>query len=844
MRRLCAVLLMCLALPSLGFEWQGRLTHITREFDSADATRRRDLLRMLSGYGAEEVRALLLHALEDADPTVRQEAADAAGRMHLRAATSTLVEWLVDPDVPTRISAVRALGRIADPGSTTQLVRALGDADADVRRAAVVALGSIGTRDVVVPLLGRLDDLTPEVRIDACSMLARIRDSRAVVPLIGRAHDNTPEVRTAVFRALGELSDRRALTPLVQALRDDADESRIAAITALGALRDPGAVDALVALLETHDQRVSRATLSALGWIGGERATRAIVREITANDGSLQSVIAVLVSLVERTPEQAGRAAIVQEILSTLDEAGPVEVRAIAQALQELAAVTSIEESVPLLLRKLADQRGDLPQLEITLAASGDPRALLPLLERLHSTQAGSLRATVRAITLYFQLREPDGRAADPLLDALGRVDRDTRADVVKLLGQVGARRAIPAIRPFVEATERPLRLAAVTALGSIGDAEGATLLLPLLSDRDAEIRTRAADAVGRAASADVLRELMRRFASDAPVDRGAIGQAIGIAVAHLRETSELTAELRDSARDTLLRGTSASDTRLAALSIDALGQANDPAFSPSLVDLLAHGQRSVRPGAARALGRQTDDASHGALLAALSDRDIEVSMAAAEALASSARSADSAELIALVAAHSWPLSANAAYALARMAGRGVLAEVTAAHLCPLLTSRDPYTRANILAALGAMHAPRCSVTGAAEPLSWLSLDHSPVVRAAAARWVHALTTTDAEHATAYREGLSRCAEADPSLVVAAACRNAQRVPVSDSFVDVTVYRASARSLHAGALVAVRFADGTYVIQRADENAHIRVWNAVRGDIGVGDPLSLELEGR
>ncbi|MBK8169576.1 MAG: hypothetical protein IPK60_04440 [Sandaracinaceae bacterium] len=60
MRRVWAVLLMCVLLPSYGFEWQGRLSHITREFDSADASRRRDLLRMLTGYGADEVRALLL----------------------------------------------------------------------------------------------------------------------------------------------------------------------------------------------------------------------------------------------------------------------------------------------------------------------------------------------------------------------------------------------------------------------------------------------------------------------------------------------------------------------------------------------------------------------------------------------------------------------------------------------------------------------------------------------------------------------------------------------------------------------------------------------------------------
>ncbi|MBK8169577.1 MAG: HEAT repeat domain-containing protein [Sandaracinaceae bacterium] len=772
---------------------------------------------------------------------MRHEAAEAVGRVRLRAATATLTDWLDDPDVPTRIIAVRALGRIADAGVTTQLVRALGDADAEVRRAAVTALGAIGTRDVVVPLLGRLDDLDSNVRVDTCAVLARLHDSRAVVPLVGRAHDNAPEVRTAVFRALGELSDRRALAPLFQGLRDDADEARLAAIAALGVLRDESAVDALIEVAAARDEHTARAAISSLGLVGGARATRAVVRQLTVS-ANLSTTVAVVTSMVERASNDAARTAIVHEIVAAFEDADASGVRNLAAALEELAPITSIEAAVPVLLRKLAERRGDVSQIERTLATSRDARVLLPLLERLREASPTSLRATVQALAVYFRHQPPDGRAADPLLEALGRVAREARADVVTLLGRVGARRAIPAIRPFLDATDRPTRLAAVTALGAIGDAAGANLLLPLLGDRDAEIRTRAADAVGASASLEILRELVRRFVGDAPVDRSAFAHAIGIAVRHLGEEHALPASDRDAARDALAHAVRAPDSRLAAVAIDALARANDESFVPMLVTLLERGPRLVRPGAVRALSRSDSDAARTALRAALTDPDTEVASAAAAALANYGQAVDADRLVALVSALNWPVSTNASFALAHLAARGVLSAETKAGLCALLRARDPYTRANILVALGNAHVDACPDAGGGAS-TWLASTHHPIVRIGAARWLNELVAAHPESSEQMRAELARCVASDSSFDVTAACR-LSRVAQADDTVDVTAYRPDGRTLLANTLVAVRLADGTSLIVRTDNNAHVRVWNAPRGPVNLDDPLNAALEAR
>lgn len=840
MRFRIPLLVLLLCLPTFGFEWQGRLSHITREFDAADATRRRDLLRMLSGYGANEVRTLVLHALEDDEPSVRREAAEVAGRVRLRPASAVLIDWLDDPDVASRVTAVRALGRIADVQATPQLVRALGDADTDVRRAAVAALGALGTRDAVVPLLGRLDDVDSNVRSDTCAVLARIGDSRAVVPLIGRAHDNAPEVRIAVFRSLGELGDRRAVAPLVQGLRDDSVEARVAAISSLGALRDSSAIDALAEHLEGMDPSVSRSVLYALGSIGGERAVRLVVRQLSTPNGNIPSATTVLVSLATRAPDTAAANAIVRSVT----EAFPTNAGGLrsghAQALEELARVTSIAEAVPTLLQKLADRRGDVSQIENALAASGDERALLPLLERLREPSVRSVTNTVAALARYFDLRAPDGRAADPLLTALGAVPPDARTQVIELLGRVGARRAIPSIRPFLEATIRPTRLAAVVALGRIGDESGAALLLPLVRDRDAEIRMRAADGVGNSASASTLQALLRMIASDSLEDRAAIANAIGRSVDHLAERNELSDALRAESLATLVRAASSRDQNLALAAIEALARIDSAPATDALVNIARAGNRRLRPAAILALAHGTGDTARAAVRSALNDADPDVSASAAAALASLGEASDAAALIELVRSRNWPISTNASFALARLAGRGALGPSLEARLCDATRARDPYTRGNVLVALGSLHVADCPDSNAT-PSRYLETENNVVVRIAAAHWGRALVGHAGADDATLRTLLDRCAETDSVMSVANACRSPESVEYSGEL-DATAYRADGRTLFSRGLAAVRFVDGTSVVLRSDENGRLRFWHAAAGTIEIDDALDVALE--
>ncbi len=848
-----------LGVLSLGFEWGGRVARLEAELASGDSARRRDVVRLLAAHPLDAVRAPLLRALGDADATVRLEAADVAGRLQLRESIPILVEWIDDPDVALRESAARALGRLGDAGQRGPLVRALGDPDARVRRAAVGAVAALGGAESVMPLLGRLDDDDPQVRLDAAAALGTLGDARATVPLVGRARDNAPEVRAAVYAALGALGDVRGLAPLAQGLRDEQEDARLAAIAALGKLDTDAAVDALVERLEGEAPRARRALVAALGArsAAGEEGLRALAATIDALADPDAAGMAgeallaqsrrggpdvhrhVVVALAAGLDRGLGPGAIAQLLVRLADE-GPIDaaVPALTRAVDALRAVA----------RRLAPGaqareplRGPETPLLRALARAGGEGVLVRLLEALDDDDASRQETAITALTLYFQHAPPDGRAADPLLAALGRVPRALRPDVVALLGRVGARRAAPALVPLLANDAPALRLAAARALGALGDADGSARLAALLDDRDARVRFEAAVALGASADPAVIAALATRLTAQAPADRHALALALGGMLASHRGAARPAAE-RASAVEALLRAARSDDARLDARALDALSVAADAAALPGLVALADDADVGRRGAALRALAAFDDPRAVAALRAHADDAAPQVALAALAALGEHGEREDVERLFDTAARARWPLSAGAAFALARLARRDALADVprAAERLCALFASRDLYVRANAATALAALGATRC-VQPAIAPHALLGPAHGEALRLAAAHWTRASLATSPASTPEAAAALDACATRDPSPDVARACM-AGALPPLDDVADVVAYATAGRTSRPGALVALRFADGSTLLGHLDANSRIRLARAPRGPCALEDPLAIPLE--
>lgn len=834
---LCALL----ALTSLGFEWEGRLARLRRELDDPDPARRREVVQLLSGYPAGEVREALLGALEDPDAAVRAQAADAVGRVRLREALPRLLDWLDDPNADVRAAAARALGQIGAPQAIGSLVRVLGDSHAEVRRAGVAALAAIGSEAVVVPLLGRLDDVDARVRVDAAEALGHLGDPRAAVPLVGRARDDAPEVRAAVYSALGELGAAAAVPALVQGLRDPAPDPQLAAIGALGRIGSAEAVRPLLAELERDDARVGRAVTAALGQIRADAAQRALVRALRVP--TTRAMAAQTLLERARRDARAGRDTdgLIDGLAAALRDANdPAHATQLARTLTEIATHASIERAAPALLDALREGRGEPPVVLRALGATGSPDALVPLLERLRSEEAPVQLAVLEALRRYFDRVEPDGRAADPLLASLGEVPAPMRASLVALLGRVGATRSLGDLRALLAHDDGELRLAAIRAIGAIGDPAGASAVLPLLDDRDARLRFEAARAVGAAASDDDALRLVRRVWEREPLDRHSRLTALADALPRLEAAGALSDGTRGAALRMLTQVAETDDEALAARALDALAAWHPPEASAPLRAALERAPPSRAAAIARALGAIDDDEARAALRGLMDRPSVSLRAVTASVLGEHGGPAEAALLLERGPTLPWPASASASFALARLARRGVLqVENAQPGLCALGASHDPFVRANVAIAMAALGAPPCPE--GAHPLAWLERHHAGVVRAAAARWARA--AADAGHLPSgpVGEALAACAEEPLMPAVADVCAR-PGLPELGARADVFAYSPDGAALLRQRTVALRLADGTAWVTRTDANGHLRLDDAPRGALALEDPSATPLE--
>jgi HEAT repeat protein len=855
-RRASWRLLFCLLLvPSLGFEWPGRIYRVTRELAHADPTERRQLVRQLGGYPAESVKEPLLLALEDSDSSVRLEAADVAGHVRLRQAVPILLDWLDDKEADTRRRAAEALGGIGETRALPSLVRALGDSSSEVRKAAVVALSRMATPDTVVPLLGRLEDTDLSVRIEALAGLATQRDARAVVPVLNAAADPAAEVRGAAFVTLGRIGDERALPSLARGLTDEVENARLSAAAALGQLKNRGAVRALKQALERADTRLGQVIVAALANIDDDSARQVLVAELAIP--SLQKAAARALVQQARGPlvlpaapaatssapvDRANRAEpILVALTALLRGANPEAKLASAEALAQIAEVAPIDAVLPALISTLTQANGELAvALMDALASSAAPDALLPLLERLGQSQGDALSPVLAALTKYFELAPPDGRAADPLLGRLAEVSPAQRVAIVSLLGRVGAPRALPALLPLLAEKTPALRIAAARALGDIGDAGAGPGLLPLLDAEDVETRFTAARALRATADFNVVQQLLSRLRSESTADNHALLIAFGGALGRLSRGAAPPAALTQAALATIADLIAGDDDELADRALDALAVWAPPHAVAVVARSLRLPSSRRRAAAAYALAQLGDPEGRALLRYLLQHGAMREGAAAASALGEIGDQRDVAALVKAQRRLHWPVPGAAAYALFRMAERGVLKPHSAAReLCALGDLREPYVRSNVAAALAALGAGPCDE--GPNPLDWLEPVHAVSVRAAAARWARAAVLAGKLDAARAQAALERCAQSDLESDVRAACAGVT-TPKAHAATDIYAHGPDGVSLKRDALVALRLPNGAVFLGYTDHNAHVRLIAAPNGDVKLEAPGLVALE--
>jgi hypothetical protein len=151
-------------------------------------TKLRTLFLPESGMDSSRAERVLLAAMNDKRPAMRESAAHVLGILGSRTATSRLIEALHDPVQAVRLQAAKALGRVGDQAAVPALLNALSGADEQMGSQIFLSLVQIG--------------------------------HTAVPSLLEGSASNSAWMRWNCIRALAEICDTRAIPVMVHALRD------------------------------------------------------------------------------------------------------------------------------------------------------------------------------------------------------------------------------------------------------------------------------------------------------------------------------------------------------------------------------------------------------------------------------------------------------------------------------------------------------------------------------------------------------------------------------------------------------------------------------------------------
>ena len=479
--------------------------------EGAWQTRRATVWR-LAGRGDRELVGSLLLALRDGhrDFGVLSSALSLLALSDIDI-VGPLVDFLRDPDSNLRLQAALALGDRPDPRATSALLAALRDVDPNVRFHAIEALGRLRAADAVDALLAvaeSRDFFLAFPAIDALGRIGERRVARRLVPLLEDAM-----LRPAVAEALGVVGDA-SVVPAVVALLDQPDAPVDAIVRSLRALRDRaegnGGAPAIAegvraAMTATGTQRLldaigesgvdPEALAIVVAWLRGPAVDRALTRllgDSQARPAAIEALIATGSHVVEVLIHELG--------------AEDLEVR--QAAVVALGRIGDPRATLPL-LEKLTDEEL-VVRIAEALGRLRDGRAFEPLLELIRHDDVSARRAAVAALRAL-----ADSRTPERIVPLLSDADPRVREAAVKLATEMDERVAAKLLATASGDAAEAVRCAALELLAALDSERAAPILLGALTDDTPRARAAAARALGHVRGAAIVAALIRALGDE-----------------------------------------------------------------------------------------------------------------------------------------------------------------------------------------------------------------------------------------------------------------------------------------------------------------------------------------
>jgi HEAT repeat protein len=509
-----------------------------------------------------------------------QEKIDTCDRVRswgFRTASTEMAGLLKDPDPKVQAAAIGALRELHAAEAVPALVGLLKHPEGGVRIRAVDLLPWLEANECIPAVMALLGDREGGVRGIAAGSLARLQGKEATPKLLLiLKFDPAPWVRTQAVQALVNLHGADAAPVVTLLLKDRAPELRKLAVDTLSSFEVREAAPGISRLLMDPSPEVRSAAIDALLHLDSREGQDEIVRLLGDRESAVRAPAARF--LGDMRVRQA-----IPGLLPLLTDGRATVRSSAALALGRLRSA----EAIPGLMGLLDDPKTAVQENSLlALYWIGACEAAPAIARRLRGRRPG--------LDLGFQCT---------------------------ILGEMGAKEAIPDLIGLLKDPEDEVTWAAARALGRMEAQEAVAGLRTMLGHPDPRSRVAAARALSNLRSIDSVPAILKLR------DHGVRGICI------CNETLAALAHM--GARETipvilpLLHDPSVDHRKAAAV---ALGILRAREASPELIRTLDDAEDLVRTEAARALGR-LEAREAAAPLARLVERGGTGAPAAAEAL-------------------------------------------------------------------------------------------------------------------------------------------------------------------------------------------------------------------
>jgi len=428
----------------------------------------------------EKLSHIALYALVHIDsPRARQAMREAlektAGRVQIgiinalgyrgdKDSLNALTDLLFTGEPNVAGAAASALGRIAGPKAADALGRTLSQKTgrlslviADAYLCCGDAFSAQGQSEEARTIYRRLyySQLPAMIRAASLKGLAHMAEPQEAVSLVLQGLNAADKpVRDAAGWLLRELAGAEVSRVLSERLTELSAAEQVLVLDALADRADKVALAALERSCGSQDAAVRAAALRAMGQLADAAAVPLLAKNAAALEESARQAARQSLRRLSGTGVDA-------LMIAELDKAEPLVQVELIEALGDRAAAQAKDSMI-----RLAGQGEEMVQIAAlrVLRDMGECADVANLTSLLTETD-GTVRRQAESTVAVVAGRCPAGARTTSLLQKLtGVAEPDTRASLIRVLGQIGGPRALAAIRDALKDASPQVRLAAVRA--------------------------------------------------------------------------------------------------------------------------------------------------------------------------------------------------------------------------------------------------------------------------------------------------------------------------------------------------------------------------------------------